>query len=171
MRKRFLIKVAGIVQGVGFRPYIFRLANRWQLGGFVNNHPDGVLIEVEGSRNNLQNFIKTLKYQPPPLALISGIDIREIPNKNQSQFRIKKSNNALHRNTLISPDINLCEECRSELLDPNDRRYLYPFINCTNCGPRYTIISDIPYDRSKTSMSGFKMCTQCQKEYNDPLNR
>ena len=163
--------MAGIVQGVGFRPYIFRLANRWQLGGFVHNHPDGVLIEIEGNGNGLQNFVKALKYQPPPLALISGIDIREIPNKNQSQFRIEKSNNTLHRNTLISPDINLCEECRSELLDPNDRRYLYPFINCTNCGPRYTIISDIPYDRSKTSMSGFKMCAQCQKEYDDPLNR
>ena len=96
MRKRFLIKVAGIVQGVGFRPYIFRLANRWQLGGFVHNHPDGVLIEIEGNGNGLQNFVKALKYQPPPLALISGIDIREIPNKNQSQFRIP-----LYHRTLI----------------------------------------------------------------------
>jgi len=171
MHKRFLIEVAGIVQGVGFRPYIFRLADRLQLSGFVNNNSDGVFIEIEGSQDTVQKFINTLKFQPPPLAQITRIEVREIPIKDQSEFQILQSKVFQQKNTLISPDISICEDCKREFLDPKDRRYLYPFINCTNCGPRYTIISDIPYDRPKTSMSGFTMCKPCQQEYDDPLNR
>ena len=171
MHKRFLIEVAGIVQGVGFRPYIFRLADRLKLTGFVNNNSDGVLIEIEGDQDSLNEFVSILKFQPPPLAQMTRIDVREIPKKEQSQFQILQSKVFQQKNTLISPDISICEDCIRELLDPKDRRYLYPFINCTNCGPRYTIISDIPYDRPKTSMSVFTMCKPCQKEYDDPLNR
>jgi hydrogenase maturation protein HypF len=171
MHKRFLIEVAGIVQGVGFRPYIFRLADRLKLSGFVNNNSDGVLIEIEGDQDTLNEFVSILKFQPPPLAQMTRIDVREIPKKEQSQFQILQSKVFQQKNTLISPDISICEDCSRELLDPKDRRYLYPFINCTNCGPRYTIISDIPYDRPKTSMSVFTMCKPCQQEYDDPLNR
>ncbi len=171
MHKRFLIEVAGIVQGVGFRPYIFRLANRLQLSGFVNNNSDGVSIEIEGNEDHLQKFIATLKIQPPPLAQIIRIDVQEISKKDETQFQILQSEAFQQRNTLISPDISTCEDCTHELLDPENRRYLYPFANCTNCGPRYTIVSDIPYDRPKTSMSEFKMCKQCQQEYDDPGDR
>ena len=171
MHKRFLIEVAGIVQGVGFRPYIFRLADRLQLSGFVNNNSDGVSIEIEGNEDSIQKFIATLKFQPPPLAQIIRFDVREISKKDETQFQIVQSKTFRQRNTLISPDISTCEDCTHELLDPKDRRYLYPFTNCTNCGPRFTIVSDIPYDRSKTSMSEFKMCKQCQEEYDDPGDR
>jgi hydrogenase maturation protein HypF len=171
MHKRFLINVAGIVQGVGFRPYIFRLADRFNLSGFVNNSTDGVLIEVEGSENNLNCFIEILKVQPPPLAQITRIDLTEVQKKEDKNFRILQSVASRHKNTLISPDISICEDCRDELFNPRDRRYLYPFINCTNCGPRYTIISDIPYDRPNTSMDKFRMCEKCQKEYDKPSNR
>jgi hydrogenase maturation protein HypF len=171
MHKRFLIEVAGIVQGVGFRPYIFRLADRLRLSGFVNNNSDGVSIEIEGNEDSIQKFIATLKFQPPPLSQVIRIDVREISKKDETQFQILQSEAFQQRNTLISPDISTCEDCTHELLEPEDRRYLYPFTNCTNCGPRYTIISDIPYDRPKTSMSEFKMCRQCQEEYDDPGDR
>ena len=171
MHKRFLIKVAGIVQGVGFRPYIFRLADKLDLFGFVNNNSDGVLIEIEGLDKNIQQFIKTLSDQPPPLAQITQLDISEIQQKKENSFKILQSETSNQKNTLISPDISTCEDCKRELFEYTDRRYLYPFINCTNCGPRYTIISDIPYDRPKTSMSVFKMCEDCQKEYDNPLDR
>jgi hydrogenase maturation protein HypF len=171
MNKRYLIKVAGIVQGVGFRPYIFRLADRLQLSGFVNNNSEGVVIEVEGPDNKINHFLKTLKDQPPPLAQLTHLDITEVNLKNDESFQIQKSKSTDQKSTLISPDISTCEDCRTELLDTSDRRYLYPFINCTNCGPRYTIISDIPYDRPKTSMSKFKLCDICQEEYDNPLDR
>jgi len=171
MVKRYLINAAGIVQGVGFRPYIFRLADRFKLSGFVNNNSDGVHIEIEGEENNLHQFVETVSVQPPPLAQITRLDVQEIQTKDDKQFRIKQSKISTHKKALISPDISTCEDCRNELLNPEDRRYLYPFINCTNCGPRYTIISDIPYDRTNTSMSGFIMCERCQKEYEDPLDR
>jgi hydrogenase maturation protein HypF len=168
---RYLINVAGIVQGVGFRPYIFRLANRFQLSGFVKNNSDGVLIEVEGKEQDLHHFVNTLNVQPPPLAQITQLDIQEIQKREDKLFRIKQSKSSSQKKTLISPDISTCEDCRRELMNPQDRRYLYPFINCTNCGPRYTIISDIPYDRACTSMASFTMCKLCQKEYEDPHDR
>jgi hydrogenase maturation protein HypF len=163
MHKRFLIEVAGIVQGVGFRPYIFRLADRLRLSGFVNNNSDGVSIEIEGNEDSIQKFIATLKFQPPPLSQVIRIDVREISKKDETQFQILLSETFQQRNTLISPDISTCEDCTHELLEPEDRRYLYPFTNCTNCGPRYTIISDIPYDRQMSQLKNCWMLSNTDK--------
>jgi len=171
MQKRISIDVSGIVQGVGFRPHIYRLANRLNLVGNVRNNSHGVNIEIQGTINNIEHFIKSLKNQPPPLAQITAIHSREIALKKDVGFKIIKSQEFVQRTTFISPDIATCTDCLSELFSKDDRRYLYPFINCTNCGPRFTIISDIPYDRPKTSMANFKMCANCQNEYDDPNNR
>jgi hydrogenase maturation protein HypF len=169
--KRLQIKVSGIVQGIGFRPYIYRLAKRLNLYGFVINDSNGVLIEIEGAKDYLNQFLEILQHQPPPLAQYTNIQSEIIPETGDSDFIIRASKNHDHKRTLISPDIATCIDCLRELNDPSDRRFQYPFINCTNCGPRYTIISDIPYDRQKTSMSAFKMCPHCQSEYDDPSNR
>jgi hydrogenase maturation protein HypF len=171
MQKRISIDVSGIVQGVGFRPHIYRLANRLNLVGNVRNNSHGVNIEIQGTIDNIEHFIKSLKNQPPPLAQITAIHSKGIPCKKDTTFKIIKSQKFEQRTTFISPDIATCADCLTELLSKDDRRYLYPFINCTNCGPRFTIINDIPYDRPKTSMASFKMCTNCQNEYDDPTNR
>ena len=171
MLKRLLIEVSGIVQGVGFRPYVYRLSKRLHLNGFVKNNSDGVSIEIEGDENSAKQFIEILSNQPPPLAQILNKKVTDIPPTGVPGFHITKSESRQQKNTLISPDIATCDDCLQEMLDPTDRRYLYPFINCTNCGPRYTIISDIPYDRPKTSMTGFSMCRRCQTEYDDPMDR
>ena len=171
MQKRVGIKVAGIVQGVGFRPYIYRLADRFQLTGQILNDAQGVEIEIQGEETNTEEFLKTLLEQPPPLALITGIQTSVIPLRTESEFNIIRSSADLAKNTLISPDIASCPDCLDELFNPEDRRHFYPFINCTNCGPRYTIITDIPYDRPSTSMKRFIMCRNCQAEYDDPENR
>jgi hydrogenase maturation protein HypF len=171
MEQRLAIKVSGIVQGVGFRPFIYRLANRFQLGGRVYNNSNGVEIEIQGNADRIAEFIKTLSEQPPPLALITEIQTSELAVSEQSGFKIIASFSEPQKNTLISPDIATCQDCRQELLDPHNRRYFYPFINCTNCGPRYTIITDIPYDRPKTSMANFEMCARCRGEYEDPAHR
>ncbi len=171
LKNRLQIKVSGIVQGIGFRPYIYRLANRLQLDGFVNNNSNGVLIEIEGNLESTRLFLQALSYQPPPLAQITELQYQQIPLNNDSGFKIHDSRVSEQRTTLISPDIATCVDCLNEMNDPADRRYQYPFINCTNCGPRYTIISDIPYDRPKTSMSGFTMCAECQSEYDNPDDR
>ena len=161
----------GIVQGVGFRPFIFNLANEHGLAGFVLNTTQGVIIEVEGSEQNLHKFIDNIKLKSPPLAVITKISSKSIQIQNSNNFEIKQSSSKAKISTLISPDIAVCDDCLAELFNPDDRRYLYPFINCTNCGPRYTIIDNIPYDRPFTSMKHFKMCRACQIEYNDPRNR
>ena len=165
------IKVSGIVQGVGFRPFIYRLANRLQLAGHVSNNSSGVEIEVEGEDSQIDDFVKLLREQPPPLALITQIQTTDLPVHRESGFKIIASINEPQKSTLLSPDIATCQECQQELLDPNDRRYLYPFTNCTNCGPRYTIITGIPYDRPRTSMADFIMCRNCQQEYENPGDR
>jgi len=170
-KKRIEIRVGGVVQGVGFRPFVFRLARRLDLCGFVNNNSDGVLIEIEGEQNKLDRFIDTLRFQPPPLAQIIDFSRRLIPLRDDSSFRIIASEKYKLRRTLISPDIATCPDCLSEFNDPHNRRFQYPFTNCTNCGPRYTIILDIPYDRPKTSMAAFPMCPVCQSEYDDPSDR
>ncbi len=169
IRKRILVR--GIVQGVGFRPFVYRLAVNLNLKGFVSNSSSGVVIEVEGDVKNIERFINEFKSNPPPLAKITGVDVSDTDQKGELEFAIKSSSNDGIRSTLISPDISICDDCLSELNDPEDRRYGYPFINCTNCGPRYTIIKDIPYDRPKTTMSVFKMCTRCRSEYEDPSDR
>ncbi|MFZ0132306.1 MAG: carbamoyltransferase HypF [Desulfobacterales bacterium] len=165
------IEVNGIVQGVGFRPFVYSLARRHGLAGEVSNTSAGVAIVVEGPAAAIEAFAADLVNDPPPLAHIVEVLRQAVPVAGYLQFTIALSSAAASRSTLISPDVSICEDCRRELFDPGDRRYRYPFINCTNCGPRYTIIDDIPYDRPRTSMKHFEMCPQCQKEYDDPSNR
>ena len=165
------LQVNGIVQGVGFRPFVFQLAEKHALKGEVANTSSGVFIHVEGSAAQVAAFEKDLATKTPPLAYVVEITRRPASVENYTDFTIVKSKGEAEISTLISPDISVCDDCRAELFDPADRRFRYPFINCTNCGPRYTIIDDIPYDRPKTSMRHFKMCTACQAEYDDPTNR
>ena len=171
MPVRRRIHVAGIVQGVGFRPYIYRLATERHLAGQIANTSSGVVIEVEGAADVVDDFLAYLPAQAPPLALITDIRVVDIDHTGESAFCILPSNGSESVRTLISPDIATCDDCLRELFDPADRRYLYPFINCTNCGPRFTIVRGIPYDRPQTSMSVFPMCSRCRAEYEDPLNR
>ncbi len=165
------IHITGIVQGVGFRPFVYGLADRLALNGWVRNTSAGVDIEVDGTQEDLETFIDSLQAQAPPLARIDSFQIDWIPANNFSTFEIVHSEGKPGDFIPISPDVSICADCLAELLDPNDRRYRYPFINCTNCGPRFTIIKDIPYDRPKTTMGQFEMCPACQAEYDDPLDR
>jgi len=165
------IDINGIVQGVGFRPFIFQLAASHDLKGEVANTASGVTILLEGPTDRIAAFQADLPRKQPPLAHITQITEQGVTLSGFETFAIAPSKDDASRATLISPDVSICKDCLQELLDPQDRRYGYPFINCTNCGPRYTIIDDIPYDRPKTSMRSFKMCPQCQAEYDEPLDR
>jgi len=165
------IRITGIVQGVGFRPHVFRLASEYGLKGWVLNSSAGVYIEVEGPREDLDDFARRLVEEPPPLAIIRQCEIDEIPVQGYSDFSIRKSEDDESHEVMISPDIAICVDCKREVRDPVDRRCGYPFTNCTNCGPRYTIIKDVPYDRIKTTMAPFPMCPECQEEYENPLHR
>ena len=171
MPKRYRGTIKGIVQGVGFRPFVYQLATRFNLSGFVSNTPAGVILEVEGEHGDIAHFRKALLSSPPPLAHIASAEWTELPPLKEHGFVIKESQIGEERSALISPDVCICEDCLRELFDPADRRYRYPFINCTNCGPRYTIIQDIPYDRATTTMKVFQMCDACRSEYEDPSNR
>jgi len=164
------IRVRGIVQGVGFRPTVYRLAVERGLGGWVLNDAEGVLIELEGAEAGVEAFLEALERDPPPLARITAIESEPVPPLGEREFRIAPSA-AGRRVALVSPDMATCGDCRRELADPADRRYRYPFINCTNCGPRYSIMLDIPYDRPATTMGRFTMCADCQAEYDDPADR
>ncbi|MCX7796724.1 MAG: carbamoyltransferase HypF [bacterium] len=164
------IRVYGVVQGVGFRPFVYRLANEHKLKGWVLNTSSSVEIEVEGEEESIKRFICDLQSKFPPIARIEKIEIEDSILNNYQDFFIRESKEDLGYQ-LISPDIAVCEDCLKELFNPKDRRYRYPFINCTNCGPRFTIIKDIPYDRKNTTMAKFKMCDACEREYNDPLDR
>jgi hydrogenase maturation protein HypF len=168
---RYQVRITGIVQGVGFRPFVYGLAQRGGLAGFVGNDDAGVFVEVEGDTAVLQSFLHRLHQSAPPLAHIETITWAEIPPLGESGFRIVASERHTAVYTLISPDTATCPDCLDELNDPTNRRYRYPFTNCTNCGPRYTIIHDIPYDRPQTSMRGFPLCPACQQEYDDPSDR
>ncbi|MGC8788102.1 MAG: carbamoyltransferase HypF, partial [Anaerolineae bacterium] len=165
------IEITGIVQGVGFRPFVYNLAVSHGLRGWVRNTSAGVEIEVEGSSEALSAFLDQLATQAPPLARIESISVTDIPLNGYSEFVILESQPLAGAYQLVSPDIATCADCLRELFDPQDRRYGYPFINCTNCGPRFTIIEDIPYDRPKTTMRDFTMCPECQAEYDNPANR
>jgi hydrogenase maturation protein HypF len=165
------IEISGVVQGVGFRPFVYNLARGYDLRGWVCNTSAGVEIEVEGDPANLTAFIHALTAEAPPLAHIDHLAVREIRPNGDHQFEIRHSVPQPGQFQPISPDICICDDCLRELFDPADRRYLYPFINCTNCGPRFTIIQDIPYDRPNTTMRPFVMCPACQAEYDDPTNR
>jgi hydrogenase maturation protein HypF len=169
--QRLSIKIKGIVQGVGFRPFIYDLATRRHLNGFVLNSTSGVVIEIEGTKQHVDSFVSAIKREAPPLSRIESIRIRKLPSKGYQGFTIEQSAVLNGKSALISPDISICDKCLQELFDPADRRFGYPFINCTNCGPRFTIIKDVPYDRDKTTMHEFKMCPLCQEEYEDPTNR
>jgi hydrogenase maturation protein HypF len=169
--KRWRIAINGIVQGVGFRPFVYRLAHRYHLTGLVTNTTTGVVLEVEGGELFLALFLQDLKKQAPPLAVIDSIAAQSILPVADRTFAIESSEADGRMATQIAPDAAVCQDCLAELFDPADRRYLYPFINCTNCGPRYTIVENIPYDRPSTSMRHFTMCADCLIEYNDPLSR
>ena len=168
---RKAIDVAGIVQGVGFRPFVYRLANECVLTGLIANTPAGVSIEVQGEAEAVERFLERLPKEIPPLAKITGIVPRDAELQQETEFRIVASRMDTAARALISPDVTVCEDCLREMMNPRDRRFRYPFINCTNCGPRFTIIHDIPYDRPRTSMAKFKMCRACQAEYDDAGNR
>ena len=169
--ERRRITVRGIVQGVGFRPFVHGLATRHGLTGLVANTSHGVEIEVQGESDDLERFLTALSREAPVQALITGLSEEAIPPRPETGFFITLSESSGASSTLIAPDLALCEECRRELFDPLDRRYLYPFINCTQCGPRFTIIRGIPYDRPTTAMAPFTMCPACQSEYDTPLDR
>lgn len=169
IRQRLFVR--GVVQGVGFRPFVYGLALKYGLVGFVGNNSEGVFIEVEGDESAITLFVENLRDNPPPLAHIENITFSEIPMQSETQFVIVESQAQAGANTLISPDLCVCDDCLREMNDPNDRRFRYPFINCTNCGPRFTIIKDVPYDRPLTTMADFPMCEACADEYHDPLNR
>ncbi len=164
------IHITGIVQGVGFRPFVYNLAMKFGLNGYCLNDSEGVVIEVSGSR--IDTFIEELKNNAPPLSRIETLTVEEIKDSGPyKDFSIKESVPVEGKFVLVSPDISICGDCLKELLDPSDRRHLYPFINCTNCGPRYSIVKDIPYDRPRTTMAPFTLCPECDKEYHDPANR
>jgi hydrogenase maturation protein HypF len=165
------LHISGIVQGVGFRPFIYNLASQLSLAGWVRNTSAGVDIEVEGTPQALQAFVTAIHTSPPPLSRIDKITQAAIPPNGYSSFKIVHSEPIADAFQPISPDVSICDDCLRELFDPADRRYLYPFINCTNCGPRFTIIEDIPYDRPKTTMAGFPLCPDCFHEYQDPTDR
>ncbi|MEI9977595.1 MAG: carbamoyltransferase HypF [Edaphobacter sp.] len=171
MQSRKRISVSGIVQGVGFRPHVYRLAYRYGLSGNVRNTAGGVVIEVQGSAATLSEFLQGLESEAPPLARISSLSVEEAACSVETGFDILSSTTGGDADTLVAPDISTCADCQRELFDPADRRYRYPFINCTNCGPRFTILRHIPYDRPNTSMAPFPMCHDCQAEYDDPLSR
>ena len=165
------LNVRGIVQGVGFRPFVYRLATKHNVKGWVCNTSEDVKIEVEGEAEAIEQFYLELQTKAPPLAHIEDVTISYHPPIGYKNFEIRHSTVEAGKYQLISPDIATCQACLGELLNPNDRRYRYPFTNCTNCGPRFTIIEDMPYDRPKTTMRGFQMCPRCQAEYDNPRDR
>lgn len=167
----YRILVNGIVQGVGFRPFIYSLAVRNQLTGWVRNTSRGVEIEICGPQGDLRRFLESITEEAPPLARIESIHEESIPPNSYVGFQIHHSQVVEGAFQPISPDVSICQDCLDELFDPEDFRYRYPFINCTNCGPRFTIIQDIPYDRPKTTMAAFELCPICREEYEDPLDR
>ena len=165
------ISARGVVQGVGFRPFIYGLAKKYRLNGWVCNTSEDVKIEVDGERKSLDSFISAIEKQAPPLARIESLNVSFHPAAGYKGFEIRKSEAQPGKYQLISPDIATCGPCLDDVFTRGNRRWRYPFTNCTNCGPRFTIIKDIPYDRPLTTMSVFKMCRDCQREYEDPLDR
>ncbi len=165
------LEVRGQVQGVGFRPFVFRIASELGLSGFVANDTNGAVIEVQGPLSALVRFEERLRLELPPLARITALEGREAPAAGDLGFRISESRTEASRRPDVTPDAATCPDCLRELFEPADRRYGYAFTNCTNCGPRYSIIRDVPYDRLKTTMAAFTMCPLCEAEYRDPANR
>ena len=172
MKEALDIQVKGIVQGVGFRPFVYRLAKKYLIDGWVLNATDGVFIHAEAETKLLDEFVIELSENPPAASRVEEVTLKEVPLEDFDSFEIRFSDaGAVEKTTLVSPDLATCDDCARELFNPNDRRYRYPFINCTNCGPRFTIIEKLPYDRKSTSMKEFPMCERCAREYGDPLDR
>ena len=170
--ERRAITVEGIVQGVGFRPFVYALALRLELRGFVKNQSGRVLIEAEGTSAALDRFTRELREKSPPLARIDALSCEsQEALRGENRFRIEPSDHYAGTPIFISPDVATCDACLAELFDPSDRHYRYPFLNCTNCGPRLTIIRGAPYDRARTTLASFPMCPACAAEYNDPGDR
>ncbi|MCW3050259.1 MAG: hypF [Solirubrobacterales bacterium] len=169
--RRISARVEGVVQGVGFRPFVFRLAEELALGGFVRNDTRGVVLEVEGEPGAVERFLAALAERAPPLARVERVTVRELAPEGARDFAIAHSDAGGAPGALVSADSATCADCLAELHDPADRRYRYPFVNCTNCGPRFTIVRGVPYDRPLTTMAGFAMCPACQAEYDDPRDR
>jgi len=170
-KSRLIYRIEGIVQGVGFRPFVYTIALRYTLSGFILNNSKGVLIEVEGFEESLNAFEKALFKELPSLARIDFWTKELIPCQSDTTFEIHHSDEASTKSSPVLPDMSICDECLAELKDPHNRRYHYFFTNCTNCGPRYSIIKTVPYDRPYTSMQPFLMCDECKEEYTNPLNR
>ena len=170
-RTRLKLTVRGAVQGVGFRPFVFRLATGLGLAGWVNNSPQGVFIEAEGPRAELEKFLLRLETEKPPRSFIQSLEASWLDAVGFENFEIRPSETGGDKTALVLPDIATCPDCLREIFDPKNRRHRYPFTNCTNCGPRFSIIDALPYDRANTSMKAFTMCPQCRAEYDDPRNR
>jgi hydrogenase maturation protein HypF len=170
-RQRVRLRIRGIVQGVGFRPFVYRIAQAHHISGWVLNDTLGVLVEAEGTRSDVPDFAAALKEEAPPLSVIEGIEAQPLRPKGEKSFRILKSASCKGKELVLPPDIATCGDCLREVLNPADRRFRYAFTNCTNCGPRYTIVKDTPYDRPRTSMSKFRMCALCRREYETPQDR
>ena len=168
---RLKLVVLGAVQGVGFRPFVFRLAEKLKLTGWVNNSPHGVFIEVEGERPALEDFLLRLESEKPPRSFIQSLETSWLDSVGYKTFEIRDSNSGGNKTALVLPDIATCPDCLREIVDQQNRRFRYPFTNCTHCGPRFSIIEELPYDRANTSMRKFTMCPACQAEYDDPRDR
>lgn len=171
VKSRVKIIIRGAVQGVGFRPFVYRIAEEMNLKGWVNNSASGVFIEAEAEKTILDEFVLRIQNEKPPRSFIQSFEFSFLDPVGFDKFEIRKSDDEGSRTVLILPDTAVCDECINDIFNPNNRRYLYPFTNCTNCGPRFTIIEKLPYDRANTSMKIFGMCDDCRKEYEDPLNR
>ncbi|MGH7971001.1 MAG: carbamoyltransferase HypF [Limisphaerales bacterium] len=170
-RSRLKMSVRGAVQGVGFRPFVYRLATELGLTGWVNNSAQGVWIEVEGTRDPLEEFLLRVETEKPPRSFIQSLEATWLDGVGYTSFEIRPSESGGEKSALVLPDVATCPECVREVFDPANRRYFYPFTNCTNCGPRFSIIQGLPYDRASTSMKAFAMCPECQAEYGDPRDR
>jgi hydrogenase maturation protein HypF len=165
------ILVRGVVQGVGFRPFVYRLAQRKMLAGWVLNGEQGVEIHLEGAESDLQAFVREMYAQPPAAASIAAVEVESVPVEGLRGFTIRESQRAGRPTVRVSPDLPVCQDCLNELFDSSDRRYRYPYVNCTNCGPRYSVVLALPYDRPNTSMKDWPMDAYCDSEYHDPMNR
>ena len=170
-RRRLRVCVHGVVQGVGFRPFVYTTAAALGLSGCVRNDSSGAIVEVEGATGDIDDFLARLRDRPPPLAVIESIDIQTIPAIGGTGFTIADTSRTDGGRTLASPDVAMCDDCAAEQRDPANRRYRHAFVNCTNCGPRFTIIASLPYDRASTTMAAFAMCADCAREYDDPADR
>jgi len=169
--QRLRVTLRGAVQGVGFRPFVYRLATEMSLTGWVLNSSSGLVVEVEGALDRLTVFEQRLDRERPKASVITVHESAWIPAEGSTSFEIHASDSDTSKSVSVLPDLATCDDCRRELFDSSNRRFQYPFTNCTNCGPRYTIVIDIPYDRPNTTMKDFVLCPQCREEYENPANR